>query len=110
MEAAGSARAVAGGTDLVGILKDRVHNGLPETLVDLKTIPGLAAIEERDGALAIGSLARLSELERHPVVRGRHRALAQAAQAIASPQAAQHGHCGRQHRPGASLLVLPFPG
>ena len=94
VEAAGSARAVAGGTDLVGILKDRVHNGSPETLVDLKTIPGLAAIEERDGALAIGSLARLSELERHPVVRERHRALAQAAQAIASPQLRNMGTVG----------------
>ena len=92
--APGTARAVAGGTDVVGILKDRVHDGALETLVDLKTIPGLDTIEESDGALTIGSLTRLSELERHPVVRERHRALAQAAHAIASPQLRNMGTVG----------------
>ena len=92
--APGAARAVAGGTDLLGLIKDRVHQSCPETLVDLKTIAGLDGIEERDGGLAIGSLARLSELERRPLVRERYRALAQAAHAIASPQLRNMGTVG----------------
>jgi CO/xanthine dehydrogenase Mo-binding subunit/NADPH-dependent glutamate synthase beta subunit-like oxidoreductase/CO/xanthine dehydrogenase FAD-binding subunit len=93
-EADGTARAVAGGTDLVGLLKGRVRPDAPATLVDLKTIPGLDGVEERDGALTIGSLTRLSELERHPLVRERHGGLAQAAHAIASPQLRNMGTVG----------------
>ena len=92
--APGAARAVAGGTDLLGLIKDRVHERPPETLVDLKTIAGLDGIEERDGALSLGTLARLSELERRPLVRERYRALAQAAHAIASPQLRNMGTVG----------------
>ena len=93
-DAAGDARAIAGGTDLLGLIKDRVHAGAPHTLVDLKTIDGLDGIEERAGGLAIGSLVRLSDLERAPFVRERYRALAQASHAIASPQLRNMGTVG----------------
>ena len=35
----GKAVAIAGGTDLLGVLKDKIHAQSPEILVDLKTIP-----------------------------------------------------------------------
>ena len=45
-DADGEARAIAGGTDLLGRIKERVHACAPETLVDLKRIPGLEGLEE----------------------------------------------------------------
>ena len=60
------AAVVAGGTDLLGVLKDRVHPEYPETLVDLKTIPGLAYVKEGKKALRIGSLTTLSAIANHP--------------------------------------------
>ena len=94
VDAAGQARVVAGGTDLLGLIKDRVHAGTPETLIDLKTIAGLDDLKERDGVLSLGSLLRLSALECEPLVRERYRALAQAAHAIASPQLRNMGTVG----------------
>lgn len=93
-EAGEGARVVAGGTDLLGIVKDRVHPRLPEVLVDLKTAPGLGEIAERDGGLAIGSLVRLGDLERDPLVRERYPALGTAAHAVASPQVRNMGTVG----------------
>ncbi len=40
-EAPRGGAVVAGGTDLLGLVKDRVHPEQPAALVDLKTIPGL---------------------------------------------------------------------
>ena len=37
----GQAVAIAGGTDLLGVLKDKIHDQAHETVVDLKTIPRL---------------------------------------------------------------------
>lgn len=79
-------RAVAGGTDLLGLVKDRVHACPPRLLVDLKAVPDLEGITERDGDLAIGALTRLADLEKDPLVRARFPALAEAAHAVASPQ------------------------
>ena len=80
------ARAIAGGTDLLGLVKDRVHPEQPAALVDLKRIPGLAGVLERDGELVLGALTRLADIERDPLVRDRCPALAEAAHAVASPQ------------------------
>ena len=88
------ARIVAGGTDLLGLIKDRVHPAVPGALVDLKTVPGLDRIEQRGGGLALGSLVRLSDLERDPLVRERYPALAEAAHAVASPQLRNMGTVG----------------
>ena len=49
------ARIIAGGTDLLGALKDDIFPEYPTTLVDLKTIPGLAYIQEGDVFLRIGA-------------------------------------------------------
>jgi len=93
-EAPGHAQVIAGGTDVLGLTKDRVHGDGPDTLVDLKTIAGLDGVGERASGLAIGSLVRLNDLEREPLVRDRYRALAQAAHAIASPQLRNMGTVG----------------
>ena len=86
VEFEGRARPLAGGTDLLGGLKDAIHPAPPEALVDLKRIEGLSGVEERADGVYIGAMTRLRDLARDPVLKERFKALAQAAEAVASPQ------------------------
>jgi NADPH-dependent glutamate synthase beta subunit-like oxidoreductase/CO/xanthine dehydrogenase FAD-binding subunit len=79
-------RAVAGGTDLLGVLQNNIHPDYPGLLVDLKRIPGLGRIREEPRGLRLGALATLAEVAEHPAVRRTYPALAAAAGAVASPQ------------------------
>jgi NADPH-dependent glutamate synthase beta subunit-like oxidoreductase len=88
------ATAIAGGTDTLGVLKDRVHRGYPALVVNLKTIPGLDYIRADGEGVAIGSLTRLRSLERDPLVRGQYPLLAEAARSVASPQLRNMGTVG----------------
>src|SRR3989441_5677602 len=59
---------IAGGTDLIGLMKDRAQ--LPERLLDINGLPDMARIEALpDGGLHIGALARMSDVAAHPDVR-----------------------------------------
>ena len=49
--AAGRATLLAGGTDLLGSLKDNILSAYPATLINIKTIPGLDYIKEEGGVL-----------------------------------------------------------
>jgi xanthine dehydrogenase YagS FAD-binding subunit len=88
------ASAIAGGTDLLGKMKDRILPRYPEAIVNLKTIPGLDFIEEMSDALVIGALARLEDIANHAVVQRRYPALAEAARRTASPHLRQMGTLG----------------
>jgi len=87
---------LAGGTDLLGTIKDEVHlrtstSGVfraqrPELLINIKTISGLDYITEEKHGLRIGATTKLHDLARHPVVRKKYTALAEAAQGVATPQ------------------------
>jgi NADPH-dependent glutamate synthase beta subunit-like oxidoreductase len=90
----GVAVVVAGGTDLLGTLKDRVHPATPDLLIDLKRIPGLRSIEEHDGALRIGALVTLADLAADNAVREHYPLLAEAARSVASPQIRNMGTVG----------------
>jgi NADPH-dependent glutamate synthase beta subunit-like oxidoreductase len=90
----GKAVFVAGGTDLLGILKDRVHQDYPRDLVDLKTIPGLGYLREDGEGLKLGALATLADIARDERVRSRYGLLAEAARAVASPQLRNMGTIG----------------
>jgi NADPH-dependent glutamate synthase beta subunit-like oxidoreductase len=85
---------VAGGTDLLGALKDSIHPDYPERLVDLKPIRELAGISSDRRGLRIGALATLAELARHPLVREQAPLLAEAARSVASPQIRNMGTVG----------------
>jgi xanthine dehydrogenase YagS FAD-binding subunit len=62
---------IAGGTDLLGLIKDRA--ALPDHLLDINELPAMAAIDVRsDGSLRVGALARMSDLAAHPAVRQRY--------------------------------------
>ncbi len=83
---AGRGVPIAGGTDLLGCLKDRILPGYPETLIHLKTIPGLDAVREEGDSLWIGAMARLSTMARSPAIHRHCRILAEASESVASPQ------------------------
>ncbi|MCP4755688.1 MAG: molybdopterin dehydrogenase [Proteobacteria bacterium] len=90
----GRAIAIAGGTDLLGIVKDRILPEYPEAVVNLKSIDGLdAVVEEKDG-LRIGALAKLADIANHPVVTAEYAALAEAAHRTASPNLREMGTIG----------------
>lgn len=78
-------RYLAGGTDLLTLMKADVV--APALLVDIKRAEGLPrGVEERADGLVLGALTTLSDVERHPLVRERYPALAQAIGLAATPQ------------------------
>lgn len=92
------AQVLAGGTDLLGLMKDRISGPgmpVPDVLVNVKRIPELAAIRETaDGGLRIGAAVTLVDLERDPRVVARVPALAQAAASVATGQIRAMGTVG----------------
>jgi xanthine dehydrogenase YagS FAD-binding subunit len=59
---------IAGGTDLLGLIKDGAAT--PNHLLDINALPAMAAIDVRsDGSLRIGALTRMSDLAAHLAVR-----------------------------------------
>ena len=87
------ARAHAGGTDLLGCLRDRVFD--VSTVVSLAGLKQLRGIEATSaGGLRIGSLTTIAEVARHPVIRSKYPALSMAAAEVASPQLRNQGTIG----------------
>ncbi len=92
--AKGKAEANAGGTDLIGTLRFEVLPEYPQTIVNLKTIPGLDYIKEEGGVLKIGALTRLEDIATSSVVKAKWAALAEAAHKTASPHIREVGTLG----------------
>ena len=65
----GDARPLAGGQSLVPMMNFRLAT--PAAIVDLNRIPGLAGIEEADGVVRIGAMARQRQIEFAPLLRGK---------------------------------------
>jgi xanthine dehydrogenase YagS FAD-binding subunit len=82
----GEAKLIAGGTDLLGILKDEVLPDSPEAIINIKTINGLDYIKEDAKGLKIGALTKLSNIAKSPLVKGEYKVLAEAANNVATPQ------------------------
>ncbi len=77
--------ALAGGVDLIDLLKQNIV--APNTLVNLKGLKGLDAIEaDAGGGLRIGALVKLHALATHPIVHAKYAALADSANEAATPQ------------------------
>ena len=87
----GNAHLIAGGTDIVGKMKDQILPSYPEALVNLKTIPNMDAIREERGMLKMGAMAILEDIAHHAVVREKYTALAEAAGRCASPHLREMG-------------------
>lgn len=79
------AKAIAGGTDLLGSLKNKILPTYPETIVNLKTIDGLDKIKENERGIEIGANVKLTELAENKTIVKKYPALSQAAGSVASP-------------------------
>jgi NADPH-dependent glutamate synthase beta subunit-like oxidoreductase len=90
----GKAVAIAGGTDLLGVLKDKIHAQSPEVLVDLKSIPDLCYVKTTQKGINIGALTTLTEICENDTIKEQYGLLAQAALSVASPQLRNMGTLG----------------
>jgi xanthine dehydrogenase YagS FAD-binding subunit len=88
----GDADVLAGGTDLLSLMKDMVHT--PKRVVNVKNIPDLRGIRKSAGGLRIGSLVTLTELMASPLVRSEYPSLIAAALGVSSPQIRNTGTVG----------------
>jgi xanthine dehydrogenase YagS FAD-binding subunit len=91
--AAPGARVHAGGTDLVGCLRDRVFGA--QTVVSIGQLTDLRGVAATsDGGLRIGALTTIAEVAAHAGIAEKYAALAQAASVVASPQLRNQGTIG----------------
>jgi NADPH-dependent glutamate synthase beta subunit-like oxidoreductase len=88
------AKVIAGGTDLVGQMKDNILPQHPEVIVNIKTISGLDYIREEGQTLKVGALTRLEDIARDGAVKARYSILAEAARRTASPHIREMGSIG----------------
>jgi xanthine dehydrogenase YagS FAD-binding subunit len=87
------ARILAGGTDLLGCMRDGVLTA--STVVSISAIPELKGMAARTGGgLRIGALTTLSEIAGNKQVLASYRALGEAAGAVSSPQLRNQGTIG----------------
>ena len=109
----GEADVLAGGTDLISLMKDYLHT--PKRVVNIKSIRDLAGISRSAAGLRIGATVTMDELASSPEVRAGWRALADAAEGIPSPQIRHMGTVGGDlcqrprcwyYRQGFGLLAM----
>jgi NADPH-dependent glutamate synthase beta subunit-like oxidoreductase len=94
LQSKGKAKLIAGGTDLLGILKDKILPEYPDTVINIKTIPNLDYIKEDAKGLKIGALTKLEDIAGSPIVREKYKVLAEAAEAVATPHLRRMGTLG----------------
>ncbi len=86
-------RILAGGTDLLGCLRDGVVQA--NRLVSINGLAALKGIRQRQGSgLRIGALTTLTEIAEHRQVLDSYPVLAQAAASVGSPQLRNQGTLG----------------
>ncbi len=88
----GQAAVLAGGTDLLSLMKDSVVS--PAVVVNVKAISELSGISRQGSHLRIGATTTLTELIEDSTVSSRYPSLVQAAEGIASPQIRNMGTVG----------------
>ena len=87
------ARLHAGGTDLLGCLRDHVFSTQKIVSISkLDTLRGIAKTSK--GGLRIGALTTITEVAEHPLIQSDFTALANAAVEVASPQLRNQGTIG----------------
>jgi xanthine dehydrogenase YagS FAD-binding subunit len=96
LQAGTKAKVMAGGTDLIGAMKDRLQDHQVETVVHIGNVPGLDSIafDGSSGQLRIGAAAHVSDVASSPIVKERFPLLSQAAEQVASPQIRNMGTLG----------------
>ena len=87
----------------------RPGSGVPDVLVNLKTVSGLDEVTSGGDGVSIGGLTTLDALSRHPLIRAQFTVLAEAGGERREPPDPQRRHPGRQRLPAALVLVLSQP-
>lgn len=83
----------AGGTDLIGCLREGIVRA--DKVVSLSAVSDLYGIRETaGGGLLIGALATITQVAEHPLVREKYPGLSQGASEVASPQLRNQGTIG----------------
>jgi 4-hydroxybenzoyl-CoA reductase subunit beta len=82
-EGARATRVLAGGTDLLPSMRQRLFE--PECVIDLRLIKELKGIRETEQGVEIGALTNLREIENSEIVKRLYPVLAEAAKMVASP-------------------------
>jgi xanthine dehydrogenase YagS FAD-binding subunit len=91
LHATPGAQYVAGGTNILDLMKDDVER--PAVLVDINSL-ALNRIQALNDGMLLGALARMSDVAAHPAVRERFAAIALALDETASPQLRNMGTVG----------------
>ncbi len=87
------ARIHAGGTDLLGCLRDEILEA--SKVVSLRQVRELRGLQStKEGGLRIGALTTITEVAQSQIIKERYPALAQAASEVASPQLRNQGTLG----------------
>jgi xanthine dehydrogenase YagS FAD-binding subunit len=88
----GGARLIAGGSDLLGELKEGTASA--GHLVSLERIAALREVRAAAGGLHLGAAVTLARLEREPLLAGPYALLAEAARGVATPEIRNQGTLG----------------
>ncbi len=91
------AAILAGGSDILSMMKDRVEGPKlrpPQHLIDIKGIKELSYIREQKNNLKIGATTTLSDIASSPLVSSKYPLLAWAASQVAVPQIRNVGTLG----------------
>ena len=91
-ERAGEAAILAGGTDILGEVKEGTAS--PAALIDLTGVEDLDTIQLSETGASVGSLVTLAEIERNDDIRQHYATLSQAAASVATPQIRNAGTLG----------------
>lgn len=107
------AQVLAGGTDLISLMKDYVET--PRRVVNIKSIKELGGISSSKGGLRIGALVTFEELMNNAAVRTQFPSLVSAVRGVTSPQIRNMGTVGGDlcqrprcwyYRTGNGLLAM----
>lgn len=85
-------RVVAGGTDLIPSMRQRLFE--PQYVLDIRHIPALKGIQQRDAEVEIGALSTLAAIEHSEFLRRHYPVLTEAAATVASPVLRNMGTIG----------------
>src|SRR5450432_3347936 len=91
-EGARATRILAGGTDLVPSMRQKLFE--PEHVLDVRRIAELKGIRETQEGIEIGALTTLAEIEHSPILAKNYPVLTEAAKTVASPLLRNMGTIG----------------
>lgn len=105
----GESKLIAGGTDLLGILKDNVLPDYLNLIINLKCIENLDYVKEDGAGLKIGALTKLKDIAQSPVSQKRYKLLSDAAKMVATPQIRNLGTIGGNVCQHVRCLYYRYP-